>query len=88
MNPHRLTAALLGAFHFVVLALRQQGFVRRSENPSKIACCEVQSSFCGADFRSGNEKPEANPRRICKGFEAAWAEICPQKPARVRLPSA
>jgi hypothetical protein len=77
----------LGAFRFVVLALRQQGFVRRSENPSKIASCEVQGSFCGADFRSGNEKPAANPCRICKGFEAAWAEICPQKPVRVHLPS-
>ena len=87
-NPHRPTAALSGAFRLVVLALRQQGFVRRCDNPSEIARCGVRSSFCGADLRSGDEKPAANPRWIRKGFEEAWAEICPQKPMRVRIPYA
>ncbi|MBQ2032499.1 MAG: hypothetical protein II483_09870, partial [Lachnospiraceae bacterium] len=57
----RHTAALLGAFHLVVLALRQQGGVRRGENHSKIARCVVRSSFLGVDFRSGNESTEAYP---------------------------
>ena len=60
LNPYRLLAPYFGAFYLVVLALRQQGRVRRSKNPSKSVSQQVQSSFCGAVFCSGETKPAAN----------------------------
>ena len=56
-----MAAALSGSFRLVVLALRQQGFVRRGENPSDIACRHVRSSFRGADFCPDKETAAANP---------------------------
>ena len=85
-NPYRIPAALFGAFCLVVLALRQQGGVRRDKNPSNIPHRNVPCSFYGADFCPGKETGAENTWRIFKTVDAAWAEIRPKKPARVRLP--
>ena len=76
--------ALFGAFRLVVVALRQQGFLRRAENPSKIATRGVRSSFWRADFCPGKEKPAGNTRkrdhdRVCRG----GANTAPE-PSRMR----
>jgi len=45
LNPHRLSAVIFGVFHLIVLALRQQSFVRCGENPSNIVSLQVQAVF-------------------------------------------
>jgi hypothetical protein len=68
LNPYRLSAALSGTFRLVVLALRQQGGVRRDENHSKIARRQVQGSFHGADFCSGEQNRTANTDVFARDF--------------------
>ncbi|MDR0889662.1 MAG: hypothetical protein LBM28_03320, partial [Oscillospiraceae bacterium] len=60
MNLHRLSASLFGAFSLVLLALRQQGVVVRSKNPSKIASRQVRSSFRRANFRQVEKNAAVN----------------------------
>ena len=50
-NTDRLTAALSGAFSSLSLDGRQPICASRRKNLSKIARCEVRSSFPGAPFR-------------------------------------
>jgi hypothetical protein len=73
LNPHRISATLFGAFEFVVLDLRQQACVLRAQNLSNIARRNVQSSFSGADFRTGAALTAENTLRIFKGNNKAWA---------------
>jgi len=61
----------------VLLALRQQGCVGRTPNPSKIARAEVLRSFQGAGFRQGKKNSEENTTCIVKEFSAGLAETCP-----------
>jgi hypothetical protein len=76
VNPHRLSAALFGAFYLVVLALRQQGGVRRDENHSKIARRQVQAVFTERIFVQAS-KIAQRILTFCKRFSEAWAEIRP-----------
>jgi hypothetical protein len=48
--------------------LRQQGGVRRDENPSKISHRQVQGSFHGADFCSGEQNRAANTDVFARDF--------------------
>ena len=72
-NPCRISAALFGAFGLVVLDLRRQACVLRVQNPSNIPRRNVQSSFFGADFRTGAALTAGNTLRIAKGNNKAWA---------------
>ena len=83
LNLYRIPAARFGAFCLVVLALRQQGCVRRTKNPSNLVRRYVRSSFFGEDFCSGKEVAAGNTLCISKANDAAWVEIRPKKPARI-----
>ena len=87
-NPYRLSAARFGPFHLVVLVLRQQSFIRRGENASKISRRQVQSSFHGANFCPGEKNRAVKYCCIYKRFYETWAEIRPIKPVRVLNPFA
>ncbi len=81
VEPRRSTRVLFGAFPLVVVALRQQGCLLRTENPSKISPRGVRSSFWRADFRSGEEKPAGNtcvlPKALTKsGRKSAARNRC------------
>ena len=52
----------------------------KSKNHSEIQSRQVQSSFAGAEMRSGNEKHAADTCCLGKGFEAAWKHFRPSKP--------
>jgi len=41
LNPHRLMAAIFGAFRLVLLAIREYYFVVRTKNRLKITCHQV-----------------------------------------------
>ena len=85
-NTHRISAALFGSFGLVVLALRQQVCVLRTQNSTSISRRNVRSSFDGADFRPDEKLDAGNTLRIAKDNCDVWAEIRPAKPMRVRLP--
>ena len=85
-NTYRISAAIFGAFEFVVLDLRQQACVLRIQKQPNISRRTVQSSFCGVDFHSGAELAVGNTLCITKGDDKAWVKINLQKPAWVRFP--
>ena len=70
-EPHRLTRALFGDFTIVLVALRQQGFLVRTQNPSKISPREVPRQFSPSGFVFRQGKARREYYRIVKGFDAA-----------------
>ena len=55
-------------------------FASKAKNHSKIHCCQVQSSFAGAEKRPDDEKTAGNTLCIFKVFEDVWTFFCPSKP--------
>ena len=89
VEPRRSTRALFGAFRLVVVALRQQGFLRLAENPSKIAPRGVRSSFWRADLCPGQEKPAGNTSVLSRaltphGRKSAARNRCGSTPVILR----
>ena len=60
---------------------------KKAENISK-STADRCSQFCRSRFLLRQGKACREYCRIVKSFNAAWAEICPSKPIRVRLSSA
>ena len=78
-NPHRITAALSGAFGFIVLDLRQQACVLCIQNHPNNSRRNVLCSFFGADFRPDEALAAGNTWRILKANNEVWAYIRPIK---------